>query len=257
MSTEITYPLELDIVVPVYNESDNIISFLLALKNAIQKTSFRVLICYDFDEDTTLSAIHNNSTLFEAMHIEFIRNRGHGPHDAVLSGFQSSRAQAVLVMPADDFQNARIIDNMVNKLQNGVAIVCASRLMSGGTMHHCPLLKNILVRCASYTLYYLAGLPTHDASNGFRMFSKALLDEVMIESKAGFTYSIELLVKAHRLQKPIVEIPANWIERDNGVSRFKLLKWIFPYLRWYFYAFETTYFRRFLKTAGYSDAKKI
>ena len=247
---------ELDIVVPVYNESNNIIPFLLALKQAIHKTVFRVLICYDFDEDTTLSAINEKSSLLQALNIQFVRNHGSGPHDAVTSGFQAAEASAVLVMPADDLQNAVIIERMMEALQKGAEVVCASRLMPGGTMRRCPLLKNVLVRFASLTLHYFAGLPTHDATNGFRMFSKKLLNVISIESTAGFTYSIELTVKAHRLQKWIVEIPAHWMERNEGKSRFKLLKWLAPYLRWYFYAFATTYLKWLFKlSARYRHAK--
>lgn len=256
MSNVAAFIPDLDIVVPVYNESENIISFLLTLKNSIQKISYRILICYDFDEDTTISTIKNNAALFSNLSIDFIRNQGKGPHGAVLSGFRAATAKAILVIPADDLENAGIIHEMINKLQKGADIVCASRLMPGGTMRRCPFLKNILVRCASYTLYHLARVPTHDATNGFRMFSKVLLDQVTIESAIGFTYSIELLVKAHRLQKSIVEIPAHWVERMAGKSRFKLFKWIPPYLRWYFYAFATTYIRRFFMNA-YRDAKEV
>lgn len=242
----------MDIVVPVYNEANNIITFLLALKNNIQKTSYRVLICYDFEEDTTLLAIKKNRVLLDGILIELIRNQGCGPHSAVLSGFKAATADAILVMPADDFHNASIIDMMAEKLYRGIDIVCASRLMPGGTMQRCPFLKNILVRFASYTLHHLARIPTHDATNGFRMFSKNLLNQVTIESRVGFTYSVEILVKAHRLTKSIVEIPAHWIERTEGNSRFQIFKWIIPYLRWYFYAFSTTYGFRlisFCKTA--------
>ena len=171
MSKKISNVVELDIVVPVYNESDNIIPFLLALKKMVRRPVFRVLICYDFDEDTTLSVIKRHQDLFYGLFIDFIRNDGRGPHSAVLSGFKASQAKAVLVMPADDLQNASIVDSMFEKSQSGAHIVCASRLMRGGSMRRCPLLKNILVRCAGYSLYYLAGLPTHDASNGFRLFS--------------------------------------------------------------------------------------
>lgn len=231
----------MDIIVPVYNEANNIITFLLSLKSNIQKISYRVLICYDFEEDTTLLAIQKNKILLEGISIDFVRNRGRGPHSAILSGFKVATADAILVMPADDFQNASIIDIMAEKLYRGIDIVCASRLMPGGTMQRCPFLKNILVRFASYTLYHLARIPTHDATNGFRMFSRTLLNQITIESCVGFTYSIEILVKAHRLTKSIIEIPAHWIERTEGNSRFQIFKWFIPYLRWYFYAFATTY----------------
>ena len=89
-------------------------------------------------------------------------------------------------------------------------------------MKGCPLIKSILVRTASFTLYYLSSIPIKDASNGFRLFSRKLLNEVNIESKVGFAYSLELLAKCNRLNYKISEIPAQWEERSEGSSRFKL-----------------------------------
>jgi dolichol-phosphate mannosyltransferase len=100
------------------------------------------------------------------------------------------------------------------------------------------------VRAANFTLYHLAWLPTHDASNGFRLFSRRAVDEIAIESTRGFCYSIELLVKCHRLGWRIGETPARWFQRAHGASRFQVIKWLPDYLRWYFYAFATTWLRR-------------
>jgi hypothetical protein len=122
-------------------------------------------------------------------------------------------------------------------------IVCASRFIPGGSMIGCPWLKAVLVRASNFTLYHLARLPTRDASNGFRLFSRRIIDNIVVESDHGFAYSIELLVKAHRLGWKVDEIPAQWIERRQGQSRFRVIKWLPGYLRWYFYAFATTYLR--------------
>jgi dolichol-phosphate mannosyltransferase len=93
-------------------------------------------------------------------------------------------------------------------------------------------------------LHHIACVPTHDASNGFRMFSRRAIDTIAVESDAGFCYSIELLVKAHRLGWKIGEVPARWFERAHGQSRFRVLRWLPAYLRWYAYAFATTFLRR-------------
>jgi hypothetical protein len=162
----------------------------------------------------------------------------------VLTGFSASTAPFILVFPADDDFNAGIIDAMVAEATKGCDIVCASRFMAGGSMVGCPWLKAALVRAASFTLYYVARLPTHDASSGFRLFSRRVLDEIEIESERGFCYSIELLVKCHRLHWRIGEVPAQWFERTRGASRFQVIKWLPDYLRWYIYAFATTYLRR-------------
>jgi len=233
----------LDIIIPVYNEGANIVPTLRALARHV-KTPSRVLICYDHEDDNTLPAIKNNRENFNNLTIEFVRNRGHGAHGAVLTGFSASTAPFILVFPADDDFNAGIIDSMVAEAAKGCDIVCASRFMHGGSMVGCPWLKAVLVRAASFTLYHVARLPTHDSSSGFRLFSRRVLDEIAIESERGFCYSIELLVKCHRLGWRIGEVPAQWFERTRGASRFQVIKWLPDYLHWYLYAFATTYFRR-------------
>ncbi len=152
-----------------------------------------------------------------------------------MTGFQHGRAPHVVVYAADDDYNAGILDNMLQRAKEGNDIVCASRFMAGGTMVGCPWLKANLVRLASFTLYHFAGMPRHDSSSGFRMFSRHLLDRVEIESTHGFTYNIELLAKCHRLGWRIAEVPAQWRERMHGQSRFRVIRWLPAYLRWYFY----------------------
>lgn len=232
---------ELDIVIPVYNEGRNIIDVMGALRQNV-KTPFRVLICYDHDDDDTLEALqaYHNPTF----DILLVKNRGRGVHGAVLTGFRTSTSPAVLVFPADDTYNAGIIDKMFQKFEEGCEVVGASRFIPGGGMKGCPWLKAVLVRTAAFTLYHFARLPTRDATNGFRLFSRKVLDSIPIESREGFTYSIELLVKCHRLGWKITEVPAFWLERKRGESRFRVGKWLLPYLRWYFFAFATTWLRR-------------
>ncbi len=228
---------KLDIIVPVYNEGDNIIPMLNSLNNFV-KTPYRVLICYDHDTDNTIAPAiqYRDRTNTE---IVLIKNTGQGVLQAVQSGFMASDSSAVLVFPADDTFNAKIIDSMVALYKQGCEIVAASRFIPGGCMIGCPWLKAILVRIAAFLLYYFARLPTHDPTSGFRLFSRKVLNKLPIESQRGWCFSLELLVKCHRLGWRVGEVPALWYERTSGQSRFYVLKWLPGYLRWFFYAFAT------------------
>ena len=97
---------------------------------------------------------------------------------------------------------------------------------------------------SSTTLYLFSSIPVKDASNGFRLFSRKLINVVEIESKLGFAYSLELLAKCNRMSLKIKELPAQWEERSEGSSRFKIIKWLPDYLRWYFYGLGTTWLRK-------------
>ncbi|HEY7662964.1 MAG TPA: glycosyltransferase [Xanthobacteraceae bacterium] len=234
---------ELDIVIPVYNEGRNIVATLVALRQSVT-TPARVLICYDHPADDTLPAIRDNPHAYEGLVVELVRNAGRGAHGAVMTGFAASTAPFVLMYPADDHTNAPMLDRMVALARAGCDIVCASRFTAGGAMVGCPPLKAVLVRSANFTLRHLARLPTTDASNGFRMFSRRVIEQIAVESEQGFCYSIELLVKAHRLGWAVAEVPVRWFERRHGASRFQVIKWLPAYLRWYAYAFATTFLRR-------------
>ena len=232
---------QLDILIPVYNEGEHIIGVLKAIQRDV-KTPFRVLICYDHDDDNTLDALRDYPD--PPFEIRLVKNLGHGVHGAVVTGFNASTAPVVIVYPADDDYNTGILDTMFRKFEQGCEIVAPSRFMPGGRMEGCRWQKAMLVRLAAFTLRHIARLPTHDATNGFRLFSRRVLDTIEIESQVGFTYSIELLVKCHRLGWKIGEVPALWFERKQGSSRFRITKWLPAYLRWYFYAFATTCWHR-------------
>ena len=233
----------LDIVIPVFNEGRNILATLAALARDV-RTPARVLICYDLPDDDTLPAVRARPDVHAGLAVEFVRNPGRGAHQAVITGFKASTAPFVVMYAADDDYNSGILDQMVTLGEAGCDIVCASRFMPGGAMEGCPLVKAALLRAANFTLYHLARVPTRDASVGFRLFSRRVIEQIPIESDRGFTYSIELLVKCHRLGWKIAEVPAQWFERKHGASRFRVFQWLPAYLRWYRYAFATTYLRR-------------
>ena len=206
------------------------------------KTPCRIFICYDFDEDTTLEAIAEYPK--DRLEIVLLKNPGAGPHDAVREGFSRTSAPYVLTHMGDDDYTPPMIDSMVEKAKQGYEIVTGGRFMKGGRMVGCRWNKKFLTWLASFTLYYFAGFPVRDATNGVRLFSRHIIDTIEIESRMGFSYSFEMMVKVHRLRWRVFEFPAEWHERKVGKSRFKIGKWMIPYLRWYFFAFATTWLRR-------------
>ena len=233
--------ISLEIIIPVYNEGDKLIK-LFKLFNKSVKTEFRVLICYDNDDDDVFMFTDKFKEF--PFQILFVKNPGQGPCSAIKEGLYFGNSDCVIVYPADDFLNFDIIDKMYLAFKQKNDIVVASRFIQGGSMKGCPLIKSILVRFASTTLYFFSSIPVKDASNGFRLFSRRLLNTVTVESKIGFAYSLELLVKCNRLKFKIAEIPAQWEERSEGSSRFKIFKWLPQYLKWYFYGLGTTWLRK-------------
>src|SRR5436305_271579 len=70
--------------------------------------------------------------------------------------------------------------------------------MRGGRQVGGPLLKRMMSRTAGLSLHWFGGLPIHDATSNFRLYSKRLLNQVTIESQGGFELGLELTVKPYR-----------------------------------------------------------
>ena len=234
----------LDIIIPVYNEGENLIRVFDHLKKNIRH-KFTILVCYDNNEDDLF--LYLDSLKKKNVDFKLVKNLYFGPCGAVKTGLYFSDVEIKIVYPVDDLMNGKIIDRMVEKYKEGYDIVAPSRFMKGGSMKNCPFIKSIIVRCASFTLYHLSSIPIEDASNGFRLFSNKIIKNFNIESQLGFAYSLELLVKAHRNNFNIAQIPSSWEEREIGTSKFKIFKWLKEYLRWYIYGLSTNWLFKKIK----------
>jgi dolichol-phosphate mannosyltransferase len=113
-----------------------------------------------------------------------------------------------------------------------------SRYMKGGRLIGGPFFKQLMSRWAGTSLYWFRRLPTHDATNAFKIYDRAMVRSFTIESRGGFELNLELTVKAFLAGYRITEVPSTWRDRTSGESRFRLWKWLPLYLHWYFYAFR-------------------
>lgn len=224
----------IDFVMPVYNEGPNIARALAEIDDHVRLPK-RVLVVYDFDEDDTLPVLRELAPRYPwAIPV---RNRiGRGVLNAVRAGIEATESDVVIVTMADLSDDLTVVPFMVSKIrEHGYDVVCASRYMKGGRQIGGPLFKKFLSRTAGVSLYWLAGLPTHDATNAFRAYRREVLIESPIESVGGFEYSLEITAKAFARGRKITEVPSTWRDRSAGQSRFQLRKWLPHYLKWYFY----------------------
>ena len=233
---------QLSVVLPVFNEAENIEPVLRGLERGV-RTPHEIIVVYDFDEDTTVPVVQRLQA--EMPQVRLVRNRlGRGVLNAIRAGFGAAGAPHVLVMMADGSDEAGDVDAMMAQAERGADLVAAARYMRGGHQVGGPLLKRLMSRTAGLSLHWLGGVPTHDPTNNFKLYSRRLLDAVTIESRAGFELALELTVKAHALGLQIAEVPTTWRDRTAGQSRFQVRKWLPHYLRWYGYGIRTRLRRR-------------
>ncbi|MBW0017787.1 MAG: glycosyltransferase [Mycobacterium sp.] len=226
----------LSVVIPVYNEGENIQVCVRGLAEALADTPHELLVCYDFEEDTTLPALAAMPDKPET--VRLVRNWiGKGVANALIAGFAAARGDVVVTSMADLSDPPSVIPLMAAKIRDeGADIVSGSRYMPGGTQTGGPRLKTLMSRTAGLSLHYVGGVPTHDATTNFRAYSRRLLDDIPVESVKGFEVGLELTIKAHLQGYRVDEVPSSWDDRTAGTSKFDLVGWLPSYLHWYFLA---------------------
>jgi glycosyltransferase involved in cell wall biosynthesis len=231
-----------DIIVPVYREEETIKTLLDGIENDV-KSGKRVIAVYDFDEDETVKVLRKIKGHYSFEILIKKNNYGKGVLNAVRTGFEEAKGEAAVVVMADLSDSLEDVDVMKKMIDTGVDIVCASRYAPGGRHEGGPPVKKLLSYAAGLSLNYLIKIPTRDITNNFRMYSRKVIENITIESTVGFCLAMELTIKAYVYGMKVAEIPTVWRNRVTGKSKFKMLKWLPEYLRWYFYGIYNIIFK--------------
>ena len=224
------------VVIPVYNEAQNIERTLDAIQQGVGDLAarFTVNIVYDKDDDNTLPVIHAIASKYP-FPVCLIKNKARGVCEAIKTGLIEAQGDYVLVTMADMSDDYSILTRMLTLADEGYDVVCGSRYMKGGRINGGPFLKQWLSRMAGVTLCWIRKVPTHDITNSYKLYKKKIFDVIKIESSGGFELGMEITAKAFVLRYRITEVPSQWWDRTEGKSRFKLMAWLPCYLRWYFF----------------------
>jgi len=226
----------LNIIIPAYNEGENIKETIHEIENKI-KTPNKIHIICDYDKDNTIPVVRE--LMKSRNSIKLLKNKhGKGFTNAIKTGFASIDAGVVLVAMADLADDFNKVDAMFAKINEGYDIVCGSRYMKGGKQIGGSRLKQFFSRTAGVSLYYLLGIPTHDVTNSFKMYKKSVLNNLEIESSGGYELGMEIIIKAFLNGYRITELPSTWRDRKVGKSRFKLWQWLPKYIHWYLFGLK-------------------
>ena len=226
------------VVVPAYNEGEHILAVLDRLFESV-KLPCEVLVVVDSPDDSTVQVTEEYAEK-EPRLKTLVNTYGRGPANAIRFGIDKATAPVAVVTMADGCDDARQIDELVRLVERGVAVAAASRYMPGGQQVGGPMLKGAMSKLAGRSLRMFAHVGTRDATNSFKAYSTEFVREVGIDSRDGFEIGIELTAKAKRMRRPVAEIPTIWLDRQAGVSNFKVAKWVPSYARWYRFAFGRT-----------------
>ncbi|MFN8035247.1 MAG: glycosyltransferase family 2 protein [Acidimicrobiia bacterium] len=223
------------VVIPAYDEGEAIVPVLDRIFESVE-LPLEILVVFDEPDDSTVPYLEKYAS-HELRLVPTLNTYGRGPARAIRYGIDHASAPVTVVTMADGSDDAEQISALSKLVERGVVIAAASRYMGGGRQIGGPLVKSVLSRLAGLTLFWLARVGTRDATNSFKAYSTDFVRKVGIQSDSGFEIGIELVAKARRLRLPVAEIPTIWLEREQGVSNFKVARWIPRYLHWYRFAF--------------------
>ena len=243
------------VVIPAYNEGDHILPVLDRIFEAVHLPC-EVLVVVDAPDDTTVPVV-DEYALKEPRLRCVVNTYGRGPANAIRYGIDAAAAPVAVVTMADGCDDPRQIDDLARLVDRGVAVAAASRYMPGGQQVGGPGLKGMMSKTAGRSLRLLAHIGTRDATNSFKAYSTEFVRSVGIDSRDGFELGIELAAKARRMRLPVAEIPTIWLDRQAGVSNFRVAKWIPGYLRWYRFAFGPRLTAEQIRAHGQAVRKEI
>ena len=208
------------VVMPTYNERDNLSTIVARLRAAVPEAD--VLVVDDGSPDGT-GAVADDLAAADAAVRVLHRARKSGLGGAYLAGFARGRAEGYDVfveMDADGSHSPEELPRLLSALR-GADLVLGSRWVPGGAVRNWPARRMMLSRGGNRYARLLLGLPLADSTGGFRAYrSRALacldLDTV---SSEGYGFQVELAWRAHRGGLRVVEVPITFIERTAGESK--------------------------------------
>ena len=219
--------MQVAVVIPTYNERENIESLvtqLLALPLGVRGRSLRVIIVDDNSPDGT-GVIADRLAAESDGQVGVIHRAGKlGLGTAYIAGFRRTLTEGVdliFTMDADFSHNPRYIPAMVDKISQGYDLVIGSRYVRGGGTSGCTFNRKLLSWGANAFARTMLGLRARDTTAGFRCYRhKVLAGMELDEIKAsGYSFLIEMLYRVQRRGWQVGEVSIVFENRRLGASK--------------------------------------
>ncbi len=238
MATRPASSPQVSIIIPTYNESQNIISVLKSIRENIPKGVWAETIVVDDDSpdgtgrlvddyveglrrlaEDTVSVIHRKA-------------RQGGLASAILRGIQSAKAETIVVMDSDFSHPPQVIPRMLEALrQYQCDLVVASRYVRGGGTRNWTLKRRMISKGAAIIAKLGLRVKIKDPMSGFFAFKRNIINGLSFDA-LGYKFLLEMLVKANN-NIAVREIPYTFENRRLGTSKLdtSLYQTVTEYLR--------------------------
>ncbi len=209
------------VVLPTYNESENIEHVLRRIRSALPAAT--VLVVDDGSPDGT--AVLAEVLGKELGSIEVLRRTAKsGLGSAYRAGFRwglDRGFDACIEMDADLSHEPEALPSLVAPLEEGKELTIGSRYIPGGVIPNWAWHRRLLSRGGNLYASALLGLGVADATAGFRAYAASLLERIDLDQvrAEGYGFQIEMTYAARRAGADIVEVPIRFVDRVEGESK--------------------------------------
>ena len=216
---------QVSIIIPTYNESQNILKILKSIGDILPpKILTEAIVVDDNSPDGTGKIVENYLKNFKKITgytIDVIhRTAKKGLSSAILNGIQQAKGDTIVVMDSDFSHPPQIIPRMVDALKKyRCDIVVASRYVKGGKISNWPLKRKFLSKIATSIAKKGLGVQAADPMSGFFAFKRPIIKGLKFDA-IGFKMLLEILVKTRGAN--VREIPYTFTDRKLGSSKVSL-----------------------------------
>ncbi|AJW69704.1 glycosyltransferase [Nitrosopumilus adriaticus] len=213
---------QISIIIPTYNESQNILNILKSIGENIPKNILtQAIVVDDNSPDGTGKLVDDylkNVKKIAGYTIDVIhRTTKNGLSSAILSGIQRASGDTIVVMDSDLSHPPQIIPKMIDALkQYQCDLVIASRYITGGKILGWNKKRQMISKTATIIAKKGLGVKIKDPMSGFFAFKKNIIAGLNFDA-IGYKILLEILVKKRGIQ--IKEIPYTFEDRKFGSSK--------------------------------------
>jgi dolichol-phosphate mannosyltransferase len=213
-------PTNVLVVIPTYDERENLPGVIARVHAAVPAAD--VLVVDDASPDGTGELADGLAAADPRVHV-LHRPAKEGLGAAYLAGFGWGLARdydALVEMDADGSHAPEQLPTLLAALDHA-DVVLGSRWVAGGSVVDWPRRRELLSRGGNAYARVMLGLPVRDATGGYRVYRRAVLEALDLSgvSSAGYCFQVDLVWRAWRAGFRVVEVPIRFVERVAGVSK--------------------------------------
>lgn len=218
------------IIIPTYNERENINSLVTALQSEFAKMNhdMHILVVDDNSPDGTADVVRALQGHNDNLHLLMGQKQGLGV--AYIRGMRHAmnvlNADTVYEMDADFSHKPEDVPRLMAEIDNGADFVIGSRYVKGGSIpQEWGLYRRMNSKFGNIVARYLAGIySVRDCTAGFRAIRTNTLRQIDFDNLRvqGYAFQVALLHAAKNCGAKIIEVPVDFIDRTYGDSKLGL-----------------------------------